>query len=444
MLAAGIVVITSAGNEGYAAMTGASPGTGLGSVAVGASTPPKHERILRDLQSGPGTGIDFRPTEHIQMASFSSRGPTADGRPGVDIVANGFASFVQGPDGHTSMVSGTSLSAPTIAGAAALLRSAYPLASADDIRVALLEGANPALIGGRPNITDQGHGFLDLSSSLILLENGQLENHLPMQTFAENNTPVREILTLNGYPVYSFARNQTHEARFTLGPGEVKQFFLDIDPDVHDVVVNVTGISPEFPPDKQNIIFGDDLMATFIDAPTSIDDTRFREFLTKDTELNVSHPQPGIARLAFMGDWTNMGTISAEVEISILREELMPPIASGNLIDEQIDEYSLTVTADMTQIVIGLAWKADWSFYPSHDLDLIITDPNQELILDGATLVAPETVVLENPTPGEWKISVEGFQLHDMQDEYVLRGQDQLGNNLVVTPVIAPIVTPTP
>ena len=78
-----------------------------------------------------------------------------------------------------------------------------------------------------------------------------------------------------------------------------------------------------------------------------------------------------------------------------------------------------------------------------YQLKIVFVD-NQELILDGATLVAPETVVLENPTPGEWKISVEGFQLHDMQDEYVLRGQDQLGNNLVVTPVIAPIVTPTP
>ncbi|MDH5218212.1 MAG: S8 family serine peptidase, partial [Gammaproteobacteria bacterium] len=441
MLAAGIVVVTSAGNEGYAAMTGASPGTGLGSIAVGASNPPKHERILRDLQNGPGTGINFRPTNHIQMASFSSRGPTADGRPGVDIVANGFASFVQGADGHTAMVSGTSLSAPTITGAAALLRSAYPDASADDIRVALLEGANPSVIGGRPSLNDQGHGFIDIGASLTLLQNGQVDNHLPTQTYAENNTPIREILSQNGYPVLGFNRNQTHEARLTLGPGEVKQFFINIDPDVHDVVININNILSDLPTDRQNIIFGDDLMATFIDAPTSIDHTRFREFLSKDTTLNVAHPQPGVARLAFMGDWTNVGSISADINISVNKQELMPPIASGSLIDEQVDKYTFTVTAEMTQLVLGLAWTADWSFYPAHDLDLIITSPADETILDGATLDAPEEVVLDNPIPGEWTIVVEGFQLHDMRDEYILRGQDQSGNNIAVTPA-APAVTP--
>ena len=439
MLAAGIVVVTSAGNEGFAAMTGASPGTGLGSIAVGASNPPKHERILRDLQSGPGTGIDFRPTNHVQMATFSSRGPTADGRPGIDIVANGFASFVQGPDGHTSMVSGTSLSAPTVTGAAALLRSAFPEASANDIRVALLEGANPTLIGGRPSLNDQGHGFLDIGAAITLLRNGQLDNHLPTQTYAEPNTLVRDILSQNGYPVLAFKRNQTHEARITLGPGEVKQFFIEVDRDVHDVVVDVTNITMDLPEDKQNILFGDDLMATFVDAPTSIDDSRFREFLTKDTTLKVKHPQPGVARLAFMGDWTNMGGVSAEIAISVLREEPMPPIASGSLIDDQVDKYTFTVTPNMTQIVLGLAWKADWSFYPSHDLDLILTTPDKEMIFDGATLVAPEEVILEDPIPGEWTILIEGFQLHDMQDEYILRGQDQSGNNISVTPV-----TPVP
>lgn len=441
LLAAGIVVVTSAGNEGYAAMTGASPGTGLGSIAVGASNPPKHERILRDLQGGPGTGINFRPTNHIQMASFSSRGPTADGRPGVDIVANGFASFVQGADGHVSMVSGTSLSAPTISGAAALLTGAFPTASANDIRVALIESANPMIVGGRPSINDQGHGFLDINAALLLLESGNLDDHLPTQTFAAENTPLREILSDNGYPVLRFTRNQTHEARFTLSPGEVKQFFIEIDKDAHDVSIEINNVRMEMPPTQQNTIFGDDLMITYVDSPTSIDDTRLREFITTASSFNISHPQTGIARLAFMGDWTNVGNVSAEVEISIVKEALSPPIAAGSLIDKQVDHYAFTVTPEMTQVSFNLSWIADWSFYPTHDLDLIIRGPNDELILDGATLLAPEMVLIENPAPGEWTLLIEGFQLHDMQDEYVLRGQDQLANNIAVTPIT---LAPTP
>ena len=41
---------TAAGNDGFGAMTGGSPGTGIGSLTVGASSTPVHERVLRDLQ----------------------------------------------------------------------------------------------------------------------------------------------------------------------------------------------------------------------------------------------------------------------------------------------------------------------------------------------------------------------------------------------------------
>src|SRR5438093_4271495 len=94
MLAAGITVVTSAGTDGPPAMTGGSPGTGFGSLTVGAASTAVHERVLRDLQLGPGMGAISRPTTHPQTAYFSSRGPTADGRLDPDILANGFASYV--------------------------------------------------------------------------------------------------------------------------------------------------------------------------------------------------------------------------------------------------------------------------------------------------------------------------------------------------------------
>ena len=56
LLDAGITVVTSAGNDGFAAMTGGSPGTGFGSLTIGASSTPVHERVLRDNQFGVGIG----------------------------------------------------------------------------------------------------------------------------------------------------------------------------------------------------------------------------------------------------------------------------------------------------------------------------------------------------------------------------------------------------
>jgi len=145
MLREGITVVSAAGNEGTSAMTGGSPGTSVGSLTVGALNTPQHERILRDLQFGPGTGLLFRPNSQTQISWFSSRGPTADGRAGVDVVANGFASFVQGADGGISIISGTSFAAPTTAGAAALLWQAKPDANANQVRMALIDSADKAL-----------------------------------------------------------------------------------------------------------------------------------------------------------------------------------------------------------------------------------------------------------------------------------------------------------
>ncbi len=138
LLAVGITIVTSAGNDGFAAITGGSPGTGLGSLTTGAANTAVHERVLRDVQFGFGIGELYRASTHIQTADFSARGPTADGRRDPELVANGYASFAQGTCdpldedyeacvagdvlAPLSLVSGTSFSSPTVAGAAALLR----------------------------------------------------------------------------------------------------------------------------------------------------------------------------------------------------------------------------------------------------------------------------------------------------------------------------------
>ncbi len=136
------IVVVSTSNAGPAAITGGSPGTGEGSLTVGAASTPGYERVLRDLQYGLGVGPLYRPFDGIQSAYFTARGPTADGID-PELTANGFATFAQGATGGLSVVSGTSFSAPTAARAAALMRDVFPYQKAGRIRNALYFSANP-------------------------------------------------------------------------------------------------------------------------------------------------------------------------------------------------------------------------------------------------------------------------------------------------------------
>jgi serine protease AprX len=109
----GILVVNSAGNEGPASgniNTIIAPADGDSVLAIGAV-------------NSSGT-----------RANFSSMGPTADGRIKPDVVARGVDTYCASPwtSGYSG-VSGTSLSCPLVAGAAALVLQANPNFSNMDI-----------------------------------------------------------------------------------------------------------------------------------------------------------------------------------------------------------------------------------------------------------------------------------------------------------------------
>ncbi|MEA3041133.1 MAG: serine protease AprX [Sphingomonadales bacterium] len=153
----GIVVIAAAGNRGfqqyrladnslfesYAASSITDPGNAEGVITVGATH-----------RAWPHTyGVSF----------FSSRGPTGDGRLKPDLLAPGekITSCVPGQDGGASdQMDGTSMAAPHVSGAAALLMARHEELKGQPARVkAILCETATDLNRER---TFQGHGMVDV------------------------------------------------------------------------------------------------------------------------------------------------------------------------------------------------------------------------------------------------------------------------------------------
>ncbi len=426
LLKEGVAVVSAVGNEGFAAMTGGSPGTSVASLTVGATMTPQHERILRDLQYGLGIGELFRPNDILQTAYFSSRGPTADGRAGLQLMANGFAAFTQGADGGIAFVSGTSFSAPTVAGAAALLWQAAPQSSAAQIKDALIYNANSALLGNQTDSEiDRGKGFADLVSAHDAIVSGDIVHAIPeLPEVHKKPTEVEDnIEELNIEVIELEHKKFTRE--ISLMPGEITHFFIESSLETDKIVVEISDVIFELPPEQQNAFFGDALLLTAIDAPTSIDYILIDDRVSEDAEYYIDRPQSGIIRVALLGDWTNAGMVSAKITLREKQRKLASPFSKGKLSDEEIDNYTLDVDKRTKQLNFELSWKADWGHYPAHDIDLILFDPNGNPYYEGATLDSPERVGIENPEPGQWTILVTGYMLHGFEDNYVLRITDQ-------------------
>jgi len=148
----GILVVNSAGN--YALQPWryiGSPADSFGALSIGAV------EISGD------------------RATFSSFGPSADGRIKPDVMAHGRQVPVANTAGGISLANGTSFSSPVIAGLAAALWQKHPLATAANIKKAIIESGNRFLF---PD-TVFGHGIPDFSwASRLLKYNFQPEKHL--------------------------------------------------------------------------------------------------------------------------------------------------------------------------------------------------------------------------------------------------------------------------
>ena len=448
MLEIGMTIVASAGNSGPAAMTGGSPGTGIGTLTVGAASSAVHQRVFRDVQFGVGNGALFRPTGHVQTAPFSSRGPTADGRIKPEVVANGVASFVQGTCLALDLVSdrnaclaglipaplsfeaGTSFASPTVAGAAALLRERAPAASAVQIRNALVETANPSLLGDGSGPIDQGAGFIDIPVAMARLQAGRVSSHLARtgrggsddDDFAEDDVSrmVEANIREAGFRPVSFRRDRFTSRVEGLRPGQVAHFFVDADERTDQLVVSLTNVTPELPRSQQNVFFGDSVFLQVVDALTSDADTKVSAEVAGDSTFTIANPQTGLVRVAVRGTSTNAGRISADLTIERTRRSQGQATAEGRVAEGELVPFEIEVPAGSAQAVFELSWNGNWSRYPTNGLDLILIDPAGAVSFAEPTFArSPQRAVINNPAAGTWTAFVLGDVVfdHDAGDD---------------------------
>ena len=197
----GIVVVASAGNEGnqswrYVTVPADAPGV----IAVGA--------------------VDRRG----EIAGFSSRGPTADGRIKPDVVAPGVSVVVADiRGGDYTRKNGTSFSAPLVSGVCALLLQVHPTWGPEQVLTELRDTATDLGIAGED--TAYGWGLVNaLQASGLEVEQPDLSLagmpfpnpattavvHFPLQLAARDEVALR---------IFDLAGGLVHEENFPLAEG---------------------------------------------------------------------------------------------------------------------------------------------------------------------------------------------------------------------------------
>lgn len=164
LIASGVVVVAAAGNSGYLKYrTGTGPASTLEET-----TPGYHTVSITDPGNADGAitvGSTHRSMPHTYGVSyFSSRGPTGDGRRKPDLVAPGEKIGSTFPNCGAQTMDGTSMAAPHVSGAAAMLMARYSELIGDPgrIKATLVDTATD--LGREPYF--QGSGMLDILRAL--------------------------------------------------------------------------------------------------------------------------------------------------------------------------------------------------------------------------------------------------------------------------------------
>jgi subtilisin family serine protease len=152
--ASGVVVVTAAGNRGFNKLQDADGG------AIG------DYRYISITDPGNADGVITVGSTHRTMphnygvSYFSSRGPTGDGRTKPDLIAPGERIDSCSLNGYYETMDGTSMAAPHVSGAAALLIGRHRELIGQPGRVKQILCNTATDLGREPRF--QGHGMVDV------------------------------------------------------------------------------------------------------------------------------------------------------------------------------------------------------------------------------------------------------------------------------------------
>ncbi|MCL2838541.1 MAG: S8 family serine peptidase [Oscillospiraceae bacterium] len=177
----GIIVVVSAGNDGWLGMFSVSaPATSSLVISVGAGT-----------SGGRGETLDA-------LASFSSRGPLEETfhiKP--NIVAPGVQVYTTDIYSRYRPVDGTSFSAPVIAAVAALLLEQSPDATPFEIKARIMNTARPLEILEYNNPFFVGAGFVDPLAALLSETLVTTEYYVPLTAIREDPWELQTMASLS-------------------------------------------------------------------------------------------------------------------------------------------------------------------------------------------------------------------------------------------------------
>ena len=467
LLEAGIIPVASAGNAGPALMTTASPASSYSSVAVGAGSLAHQERIAADVGffNTAGLGELLRPFADGQPAWFSSRGRHADGRLGPEVMSDGFGVYGAGlglGPGTVSLGNGTSFSAPNVAGIAALLREAFPDASATQIRNAIVKGGNKKVIDNGSNKLDEGNGWVDALKAYELLAKGKASDRLGRPPRTSPLVPQNVKQRVRSGNVRKKVRN--------LKPGEREDILYRIRPTYSKVEVAISDVSGKKNRCTPNVIFGDELRLAIHTAKTSalgpsgnyyvLNSPSFPHAFISETDPDnsdasgvlpgacgggecrfvLADPEPGLVRLSLNGATENGCRMSARVSVRPVERRVLETSISGEVSDGGVVFHAFEVDPGVEELAFELRWTNNWLRYPTNDLDLLLFGPFGGPPLPfGQTLDSPERFVLTpallgavvgapGPVPldGFWGVVILGFEVNEDKDgwEFLVTADD--------------------
>jgi hypothetical protein len=157
VVSSGVVVVAAAGNQGYRRYTTAE-GTTEAYNSISITDPGNAELVITV-----GATHRFRPHTY-GVSYFSSRGPTGDGRSKPDLVAPGEKITAPLPNELYGLKDGTSMAAPHVSGAAALLLARYNELVGRPARIKEILCATATDLGREKYF--QGAGMLDVLRAL--------------------------------------------------------------------------------------------------------------------------------------------------------------------------------------------------------------------------------------------------------------------------------------